>query len=251
MQRVCRHEDNSCNNFGFTSLLTELSADYCNHYVATMLSEITSKSVEPNNSHSSDTTTTITASQINEINNMHIVTTSSAYLLIDTVSFLMTTNIVTNDEETANSALSISGDASRSSIFYNVITSIENTAVLYMTMDGDRRGSTTILPATTKFLSTIHIDDITILPTITKILSTIEDSGNVVMATGVPSEKSSSTPPSIGAIIGMTVGVIILIAVVITSGVVVLCLVRRKRIKRKYDVNWIQHEQAGDCVVAA
>ena len=213
-----------------------------------MLSEITSRSVEPNNTLSSDTTTTITALQTNEINNMHVVTTSSAYLLIDTVSFLMTTNIVTNDEETATSALSVNGDTSSSSIFYNVITSIENTAVLYVTTN---TGSTTVLPATTKFLSTVHINKITNFPTITRLFSTNEDSGNVVMATGVPSEKSSSVPLSIGAIIGMTVGVIILIAVVIISGVVVLCVVRRKRIKRKYDVNWMHHEQAGDYVVAA
>ena len=210
-----------------------------------MLSEITSKSVEPNATLSNDTMTAVT-SQSSEIKNTFVVTSSSAYLIIDT-SFLMPTKIVTNEGETATSILSVNGDISSNSIFFNVLTSIENTAVLYATTDTLRRDSTTILPATTNILTT---DGVTVLPTITALFSTNGDSGSVVMATGVPSEKSSNISLSTSAIVGMVIGVITLTATVIITCIVVFSLARKKRVERKYDVNWMQHGQAGDCSVA-
>ena len=215
-----------------------------------MLSEITSKSVEPNVTLINDAMANATVLQTGEMKSTLVATTSSAYLIIDTTSFLMTTNIIADDGETATGTLSINGDISSSSIYFNVLTSIENTAVLYVTTSILKRDSTTILPAATNILSTFQMDGVTVLPTITALFSMNGESGNVVMATGVPSEKSSNISLSISAIVGMAAGVITLIATVIIICIVVFSLVRKKRIKRKYNVNWIQHEQAGDYSVA-
>lgn len=176
----------------------------------------------------------------------------SRYLITDTTSLFMSTNIftvngVSSTVAAANSLRSPDTSSTamfeyETSMFFDIITSIENTAVLLVntnTLSNNRIGSTTILPATTPN----QIDSVTVLPTITNFPSTNGERSNTIVDTptsySIPSEKSSSSSSSAGIIVGVTVaGIIILIATM--TCIVVFIVVRKKRVERKYRINQMQ-----------
>ena len=249
-------------------IATVLSISYIlrNNCVVTILSEITSTSVEPNLTISSNVT--LAVSRTSRINGAFD-ETASTYLIINSASLLTTTSIVTvngrsstvaaaNTNEDGSSTNTASISTSNTAIeyeltvFFDVITSTDNTAVLLVTtntLSTFRIDSTTVLPLTTNILSTNQMDDTTILSATTNVYST--NGGSAVVnnpsSTSVPNEGDSSGPLNTAAIVGLTVGLIVLIAIIIMTGMVVCILVRKRRTKRKYKISWtLQAAEAGN-----
>lgn len=150
------------------------------------------------------------------------------------------TNILSNNEDGImhSSASSIVFEI-ETSIFFDVLT--ETTEVLLVTTNAHVTtrilDSTAVLPATTNTLSTDQMGS--------SVVSTSRESSSSVVVdepTNIPSEESFGNSSSVGAIIGVTVGAIILIATM--TGVLVFISVRKKRSGGKYQISWKQ--QSGD-----
>ena len=165
----------------------------------------------------------------------------------------MTTHIVTADGisntvavTSGNEDSSISSTAIENeiSIFFDVITSTDSSSVVLVATNApstNRINSATVLPTMTNVLSTLQMDSTTLLPSITR---TNGDTNTTVInrPTDVLSGKDSSSSSKIGIIVGAAGGGIILITAM--TCIVGFIVVRKKRVKRKYQITWRQ--QAGD-----
>lgn len=182
--------------------------------------------------------------------------------LTDTRSLLMTTNIVTTSGisstvvaasmlNTADEDISIGSaitvEYELSTILFDIITSVENSGDLFMTTStlSSNAMAIPISPTIINIHGTAQMESATVLLATTNILSANRDSNSVIVdePTSVPSKGNVISSSNTGAIVGATVGVIILIAVTIFSTAVIF-IVRKRRVERKYHINWTQ--QAGD-----
>lgn len=160
--------------------------------------------------------------------------------VVSTDRISSTVAVTSGNEDSGISSTAIENEIS---IFFDVLTSSDSSSVVLVTTNTlrtNRINSTTILPAMTSILSTLQMDSTTFLPSITR---TNGDTNSTVInrPTDVPSGKDSSSSSKVGVIVGAVGGGIILITAM--TCIVGFIVVRKKRVKRKYQIDWTQ---AGD-----